>query len=120
MLPCWCCIWPGGMFIGSWAADATAMSCSTKVSFAVCINLAAMAVLLGLGRFLIADEGLDFVVLLLGKDANHRHHAHHACAPVGGQAVGLRLGDTGSVVHAHFHESVLRKAGNGVGVLGDR
>jgi len=71
---------------------------------------------LGLG-FWIADEGLDFVVLVVGEDADHSHHAHHAGGPVGREAVGFRLGNGG--VHGHFHEGVLGKTGDGVGVIGD-
>ena len=58
-----------------------------------------------------------FVVFVVGEDADQRHHAHHAGAPVGGEAVRFGLGD--SFVHAHFHEGVLGKAFYVVGVVGD-
>jgi len=76
-------------------------------------------VLLGVGGLVVADQGLNFFEFLVGEDADHGHHAHHACAPVGGEAVGFGLGDTLGVVHGHFHEGVLRKAGDGVGIFGD-
>jgi len=57
--------------------------------------------------------------LFVGEDADHGHHAHHPGAPVGGEAAGFRLRDALGVVHGHFHEGVLREAGDGVGVFGD-
>jgi len=61
---------------------------------------------------------LDFFELFVGEDPDHGHHAHHAGAPVGREAVGFGFGNGG--VHGHFHEGVLRKAGDGVGIFGDR
>src|ERR1700720_973545 len=78
-----------------------------------------MVVLLGLGGLVIADQGLDFFVFLVGEDADHGHHAHHAGAPVGGEAMGFGFPDAFRIVHGHFHESILREAGDGVGVFGD-
>ena len=38
-------------------------------------------------RFALADQALDFVVFVVGEDADHGHHAHHASGPVGRKAV---------------------------------
>ena len=76
-------------------------------------------VFLWFGGLVVADQGLDFFVFLVGEDADHGHHAHHASAPVGGKAMGFGLRNAFRIVHSHFHEGILRKAGHGVGVFGD-
>jgi len=82
-------------------------------------KLVIMVVTFGFVSLGSAEQGLDFVVLGVGEDADHGHHAHHAGAPVGWEAVGLGFAHTFGVVHGHFHERVLWEAGNGVGVFGD-
>ena len=68
--------------------------------------------------FLLLLEAGDFVELVVGKDADQGHHAHHFGGPVCGEAVGFGFGD--DRVHTHFHEGVLREAFYGFGVVCDR
>ena len=70
----------------------------------------------GLWLLLLLESG-DFVVLVVGQDADQGHHAHHFGGPVFWEAVGFGFGDDG--VHAHLHEGVLREAFYVVGVFGD-
>src|ERR1700721_1945757 len=59
-----------------------------------------------------------FFVFFVGEDAHERHHAHHSGAPVGRQA--MRFWLFHGIIHAHFHEGILRKAGHAVCVFRDR
>src|SRR5579863_6891525 len=70
------------------------------------------------GGLLLLLKPDDFVVLIVGQDANQRHHTHHLGGPVRGQAVRFGLGDYR--IHAHLHEGVLREALCAFGVGRDR
>ena len=70
------------------------------------------------GGLSLALKARDFVVLVVGEDADERHHAHHFGGPVVGESVSFGFGDDG--VHSHFHEGVLREAFDAFGVFGDR
>src|SRR5438552_18085946 len=60
----------------------------------------------------------DGVIFFLRQHAYHGHHSHHSRAPIFRQAVGFRL--FYGFVHAHFHESILRKSQHALRVLRDR
>src|SRR6202041_1213780 len=85
--------------------------------------LIVVMMLLGVGWILWCGNGLvlleldDFVVLVVGENANERHHAHHFGGPVGGETVRFWFCHDG--VHAHFHERVLWKAFCVFGVVSD-
>ena len=58
------------------------------------------------------------VVLFVWQHAHQSHHAHHSGAPILWQAV--RLWFFHGVIHAHFHERILRESRHTVRILGDR
>src|SRR5437667_2959113 len=69
-------------------------------------------------RRLLCFQSHDLVVYVRRKYANEGHHALHEAAPPWPQAVVLRL--VHHFVHGHhrpLHESVLREAGNLIGIF---